>query len=91
MSVICQTASGLARLSAAPLAFRPPSGLAVSLSALGLVATMRLRARQFLEALRGPHRKPPAGGGGPGEPPVIDLAAYSYCDDPLLWMLIITH
>ena len=91
MSVICQTASGLARLSAAPLAFRPPSGVAVSLSALGLVEAVRLRARRFLEALRGPHRKPPAGGGGPGEPPVIDLAAYSYFDDPLLWMLIMWH
>ena len=91
MSVICQTASGLARLSAAPLAFRPPSGLAVSLSALGLVATVRLRARQFLEALCGSHRRPPAGGGGPGAPPVIDLAAYSYCDDPAWWMLIMMH
>lgn len=91
MSVICQTGSGLARLSVAPLAFRAPGGLAVSLSALGLVATARLRARQFLEALRGPNRKPPAGGGGPGEPPVIDLAAYSYCDDPLLWVLIMMH
>lgn len=91
MSAICQTASGWAGWSAAPLALKPPRGLVESLAALGPVATARLRARQFLEALRGTHRKPPAGGGGPGEPPEIDPALYCYCDDPVLWMLIMWH
>ena len=90
MSVICQTSSGFARLFAALLAFRPPRGFAESLAALGPVATLRLRAQRFLEALRGTQRER-KGGGGPGEPPEIDLAAYSYCDDPLLWTLIIWH
>jgi hypothetical protein len=90
MSVICQTASGFARLFAAPLALRSPRGLVESLAALGLVATLRLRAQRFLEALRGTQRER-KGVGGPGEPPEIDLAAYSYCDDPFLWTLIMWH
>ena len=91
MSDICQTASGLAGLPAEPLAFQPRSGFAVRLYANRLVATARLRVQQFLEALRGAHRKPPAGAGGPGERPDIDPVAYSYCDDPLLWTLIMIH
>jgi hypothetical protein len=88
MSAICEAASGLARWSAAPLAFRPPRGLAASLTALGPAATARLRARQFLEALRGRHRKRPAKSGGPGEPPAADPIPCSHWDDPALWMLM---
>jgi len=51
--------------------------------------TLRLRTQRFLEALRGRRRK--RNSGGPGEPPEIDPAAYSYCDDPVLWMLIMWH
>ncbi len=93
MSAICQTASGLAQWlpawSAAPLAFRSPRGLAASLAALGPLATARLRARQFLEALRGTHRKRPIGGGGPGKPPEADPSAWSHWDEPALWMLML--
>ena len=84
MSAICETASGLARESAAPLAFRPPSGL----GAFGPVATARLRARQFIEALRGAHKKRPAGSGGLGKPPEADPTPYGPWDDPALWMLM---
>jgi hypothetical protein len=76
MSAICETASELARGSAAPLAFRPTPGLGASLAALGPVATARLRARQFLDALRGTHRKRPTGSGGPGRPPEADPTPY---------------
>jgi hypothetical protein len=92
MSAICEAASGWvfgwARWSAAPLAFRPPRGLAESLAALGPAATARIRARQFLDALRGMHRKRPSGGGGPGEPPETGPAPFSCWDDPALWMLM---
>jgi hypothetical protein len=88
MSAICQTASGLARGSVAPLAFRPPRGLVENLAALGPVATARLRVRRFLAALRGTHRKGPAGSGGSGEPPEADPTPYGYWDDPVLWMLM---
>ena len=91
MNAICQTASGMARSSEPPLAFRSPRGLAGSLAALGPVATMRLRARQFFGALRGMQRKRRAGGGGPGKPPGTDSTPYSYCDDPAWWMLIMMH
>jgi hypothetical protein len=84
MSAICQTASGWVKWSVAPLAFRPPRGLA----ALGLAATARLRARQFLDALRGAPKKRPTGSGGPGEPPETDAAPYGHWDDPALWMLM---
>ena len=89
MGAICQTASGGERQRGAALAFRSPRGLAESLMALGPVVTLRLRTQRFLEALRGRRRK--RNGGGPGEPPEIDPAAYSYCDDPVLWMLIMWH
>lgn len=88
MSAICQTASGLARWSAAAFAFRPPRGLAASLAALGPLATARLRARQFLETFRGADHQRPAGRGGPGEPPAADPTAWSHWDDPALWMLM---
>ncbi len=88
MSAICETASGLADEAAAPLAFRPPSGLGASLAALGPVATARLRARQFLDALRGTHKKRPNGSGGPGGPPETDPAPRDPWDDPALWMLM---
>ena len=90
MSAICQTASGFTRCCAAPIAFGSPRGLATKfLAALGPVATARLRARQLLEALRGPHRNRPARSGGPGEPPPgTDSSPYSLWDDPALWMLM---
>jgi hypothetical protein len=88
MSAICEDASGWARWFAAPLAFRPPRGLATSLAALGPAATARLKARQFIDALRGAHKKRPTGGGGPGEPPESDPAPYGHWDDPALWMLM---
>jgi hypothetical protein len=88
MSAICETASGLERGSAAPLAFRLPSRLGASLAALGPVATARLRARQFLDTLRGTHKKRPAGSGGPGKPPEADPVSYGPWDDPALWMLM---
>ena len=88
MSAICQTASGFARWSTAPLAFRPPRGLRVSLRALGPTVTARLRARQFIDALRGTQKKCPNGGGGPGEPPEADPTPYNHWDDPALWMLM---
>lgn len=84
MSAICETASGLERESAAPLAFRQPAGLGASLAALGRVATARLRARQFLDALRGTHK----GSRGPGKPPEADPAPHDPWDDPALWMLM---
>jgi hypothetical protein len=62
--------------------------LAASLSALGPAATVRLRARQLIDALRGADKKPPTGSGGPGEPPESDPAPYGYWDDPALWMLM---
>ena len=86
--MICETASGLERESAAPLAFRPPSGLGPSLAALGPVATARLRARQFLDALRGTHKKRAPGSGGPGKPPEADPTPRDPWDDPALWMLM---
>jgi hypothetical protein len=89
MSAICDTAFGLAGRRAAPLAFRPPRGLAESLAALGPAATTRLRLRQFFEALRGAHKKRPAGGGGPGEPPEAGATRFCYWDHPALWMLMI--
>ena len=88
MSAICQSVSGWAGWSAAPLAFRPPPGLAARLAALGPVATARLKARQFLDALRGTHRKRSAGSGGPGEPPEVDPEPGNHWDDPALWMLM---
>jgi hypothetical protein len=88
MSAICEAASGFARWSAAPLAFRPPGGLGASLAALGPIATARLRARQFVDALRGTHKKRPAGSGGPGKPPEADAVSYGPWDDPALWMLM---
>jgi hypothetical protein len=88
MSAICQTASGWVKWSAAPLAFRPPRGLAASLAALGPATAARLRARQLIDALRGPPKKRPAGSGGPGEPPETDPAPYGHWDDPALWMLM---
>ena len=88
MSAICETASVLERESAAPLAFRQPAGLGASLAALGPVATARLRARQFLDALRGTHKRRPTGGGGPGKPPETDPAPRDPWDDPALWMLM---
>jgi hypothetical protein len=88
MSAMCQTASGWVKWSAAPLAFRPPRGLAASLGAFGAGVTARLRARQFIEALRGAHKKCPGGSGGPGEPPESDPAPYGHWDDPALWMLM---
>jgi hypothetical protein len=88
MSAICETASGLANEAAAPIAFRPPPGLAASLAALGPVATARLRARQFLDALRGTYKKRPTGNGGPGNPPEADPTPYGPWDDPALWMLM---
>jgi hypothetical protein len=88
MSAICQTASGWVKWSAAPLAFRAPRGLAASLLALGPAATARLRARQLIDALRGPHKKRPSGSGGPGEPPESDPTPYGHWDDPALWMLM---
>jgi hypothetical protein len=88
MSAICQTASGLVRWSAAPLALKPPRRLVESLAALGPLATARLGARQFVEALRGKHRKRPVDGGGPGEPPEADPAPYNHWEDPVLWILM---
>jgi hypothetical protein len=88
MNAMCQTASGLARWCAAPLAFAPPRGLAASLAALGMVATAGLRARRLLEAFRGTPRQRPAGSGGPSEPQDPDSSAYSLWDDPALWMLM---
>jgi hypothetical protein len=88
MSTICEAAFGLARWPAAPLAFRPPRGLAESVAALGPVATARLRSRRFLDALRGTRHKRPAGGGGPGELPEATPTPFSYWDDPALWMLM---
>ena len=88
MSAICEAASGWARWSAAPLAFRPPQGLATSLRTFGPAATARLRARQFIDALRGTHKKRPGGKGGPGKPPETDPMPSSHWDDPVLWMLM---
>ena len=88
MSAICEAASELAAGSEPQLAFRPPSGLGASLAALGPVATARLRVRQFLDTLRGTHKKRPTGSGGPGKPPETDPAPYGPWDDPALWMLM---
>ncbi len=88
MSTICQTASGLAQCSAAPLALKPPRSLSESLAGLGTLATARLRARQFVEALRGKHRKRPVGSGGPSERPEADPAPYNHWEDPVLWILM---
>ena len=88
MSAICEAASGLARRSTAPLAFRPPRGLFGALPTLRLAVTARVRAREFLETLRGPHRRRPGGSGDPGERPET-LALRSYWDDPALWMLMV--
>jgi len=88
MNAICQTAWGLARWSAAPLAFRAPHGLTAALAALGPAATARLRARQFFDALRGTRKKRPTGNGGPGKPPEADRTACDPWDDPALWMLM---
>jgi hypothetical protein len=88
MSAICQTASGWVKWSVAPLAFRPPRGLAASLAALGPATTARLRARQFIDALRGTKKNRSGGSGGPGEPPESDAAPYGHWDDPALWMLM---
>jgi hypothetical protein len=57
-------------------------------AALGPIATARLRARQFVDALRGTHKKRPAGSGGPGKPPEADAVSYGPWDDPALWMLM---
>jgi hypothetical protein len=88
MSAILRAGLGWAKLSTAPLAFRPPRGLAKSVAVFGPVATARLRARQFFERLRCLQRKGPAGGGGRGRLPDVDPSIYSYWDDPVLWILM---
>jgi hypothetical protein len=87
MSAIWQTASGFARWSVEPLAFRQPRGFFGTLTALGPVATARVRTRQFLQTLRDTHKRRPGGSGDPGERPET-LALRSYWDDPALWMLM---
>ncbi len=84
MSATCQTAPEMV----APLAFRPPPGLAASLAALGPVATARLRLRQLLSVIAGTHRRRP-GGGDPNGPPEDRRAEDNYWDDPALWMLML--
>jgi len=88
MSAICQIAPGFARRSTAPLAFTPVCGLVKSVTALGALATARLRVQRFLIALGGTHRKGPVGGGGPGEPPEADPAPYCHWDDAALWIMM---
>jgi hypothetical protein len=90
MSTNCQTVFGIAGGSAAPLALAPPRGPGTRLAAFGPVATALLRARCFLEALKGTPRKR-SGGDGPPEPPEDHPAADSIWDDPLLWMMLAMH
>jgi hypothetical protein len=90
MSANCETASGITGWSVVPLALASPRGFGASLAALGPVATALLRARQFLEALKGTSCKRP-GGGGPHEPPEDHPAAQNVWDDPVLWMMMTMH
>jgi hypothetical protein len=90
MSANSPAAFGIAGGSGAPLALAPPRGLGASLAALGPVAMALLRARRFLEALKGTPRKRP-GGDGPREPPEDQPETDSIWDDPLLWMMLAMH
>jgi hypothetical protein len=95
MSAILGAGLGWATLSTAPLAFRPPRGLAARLKVLGLAATARLRlkALRFLEALQSKYRKRRSGDGGPGDPlgPDRNSTPWSYCEEPALWVLTMMH
>lgn len=90
MSANCQTAYAINDWNGAPLALMPPRGLGAKLAVLASVATVLVRGRRLLEAVRSPPSgKLPAGSGGPLEPAEECSAEGSIWDDAALWMMMI--
>jgi hypothetical protein len=92
MSAESLTVLGIGSRLFSPIAWVPPrSGFSRGLAARGQLAMAFLKARQFLEALKGTPRKLP-GSGGPQEPPEEDHpAADGIWNDPTFWVLLAMH
>jgi hypothetical protein len=94
MSVGSLTALGIGSRLFSPLAWAPPrSGFSRGLVAREPLVMAFLKARQFLEALKGtPPKRPGSGGPQEPEPPEEDHpAADSIWNDPTFWVLLAMH